>query len=147
MIRRPPRSTRTDTLFPYTTLFRSKRSLDAFAGLYCVNVGYGRREIIDAIAKQAEQLCYYHSYVGHGAEPSIRLAHMIMERAPKGMSRVYFGLGGSDANETIIKLVWYYKNVLDQPPRKKNISSWRGYHGSGSMTGRDGKGGSVGKGG
>src|SRR3546814_1278260 len=73
MIRRPPRSTRTDTLFPYTTLFRSKRSLDAFAGLYCVNVGYGRREIIDAIAKQAEQLCYYHSYVGHGAEPSIRL--------------------------------------------------------------------------
>src|SRR3546814_18665821 len=125
MIRRPPRSTRTDTLFPYTTLFRSKRSLDAFAGLYCVNVGYGRREIIDAIAKQAEQLCYYHSYVGHGSEPSIRLAHMIMERAPKGMSRVYFGLGGSDANETIIKLVWYYNNVLDRPPRKKRSAERR----------------------
>lgn len=119
----------------YITDREGKRSLDAFAGLYCVNVGYGRREIIDAIAKQAEQLCYYHSYVGHGAEPSIRLAHMIMERAPKGMSRVYFGLGGSDANETIIKLVWYYNNVLDQPQRKKIISRWRGYHGSGLMTG------------
>jgi L-2,4-diaminobutyrate transaminase len=119
----------------YITDRAGKRSLDAFAGLYCVNVGYGRREIVDAIAKQAEQLCYYHSYVGHGSEPSIRLAHMIMERAPKGMSRVYFGLGGSDANETIIKLVWYYNNVLDQPQRKKIISRWRGYHGSGLMTG------------
>ena len=119
----------------YITDRAGKRSLDAFAGLYCVNVGYGRREIADAIAKQAEQLCYYHSYVGHGSEPSIRLAHMIMERAPKGMSRVYFGLGGSDANETIIKLVWYYNNVLDRPQRKKIISRWRGYHGSGLMTG------------
>ena len=112
-----------------------KRSLDAFAGLYCVNVGYGRREIIDAIAKQAEQLCYYHSYVGHGSETSIRLAHMVMERAPKGMSKVYFGLGGSDANETIVKLVWYYNNVLGRPQKKKIISRWRGYHGSGLMTG------------
>src|SRR3546814_5590467 len=54
----------------YITDRAGKRSLDAFAGLYCVNVGYGRREIVDAIAKQAEQLCYYHSYVGHGAERS-----------------------------------------------------------------------------
>ena len=119
----------------YITDRAGKRSLDAFAGLYCVNVGYGRREIIDAMTRQAQQLSYYHSYVGHGAEASIRLAHMVMERAPKGMSKVYFGLSGSDANETIIKLVWYYNNVLDRPRKKKIISRWRGYHGSGLMTG------------
>ena len=51
------------------------------------------------------------------------------------MSKVYFGLGGSDANETIVKLVWYYNNVLGRPQKKKIISRWRGYHGSGLMTG------------
>lgn len=112
-----------------------KRSLDAFAGLYCVNVGYGRRAITDAIAEQAAKLPYYHAYVGHGSEPSIRLAKMVVERAPKGMSRVFFGLSGSDANETNLKLVWYYNNVLKRPEKKKIISRWRGYHGSGVMTG------------
>lgn len=109
--------------------------LDAFAGLYCVNVGYGRPEIADAIAKQARELAYYHAYVGHGTEAAITLAHMVLERAPKNMSKVYFGLSGSDANETNIKLVWYYNNVLGRPGKKTIISRWRGYHGSGLMTG------------
>jgi L-2,4-diaminobutyrate transaminase len=109
--------------------------LDAFAGLYCVNVGYGRSEIAEAIAKQARELAYYHAYVGHGTEASITLAHMILERAPKNMSKVYFGLGGSDANETNVKLIWYYNNILGRPNKKKIISRWRGYHGSGLMTG------------
>ncbi len=112
-----------------------KRSLDAFAGLYCVNVGYGRTEIAEAIAKQAHELAYYHSYVGHGTEASITLAHMVIERAPQNMSRVYFGQSGSDANETNIKLIWYYNNILGRPEKKKIISRWRGYHGSGIMTG------------
>lgn len=111
------------------------RLLDAFAGLYCVNVGYGRTEISDAIAKQAQELAYYHSYVGHGTEASITLAKMILDRAPKNMSKVYFGLSGSDANETNIKLVWYYNNIKGRPAKKKIISRWRGYHGSGLMTG------------
>lgn len=109
--------------------------LDAFAGLYCVNVGYGRQEIAEAIAEQAKELAYYHSYVGHGTEASITLAKMVLDRAPSNMSKVYFGLGGSDANETNIKLVWYYNNVLGRPEKKKIISRWRGYHGSGLMTG------------
>ncbi|MFK7854020.1 MAG: aspartate aminotransferase family protein, partial [Granulosicoccus sp.] len=109
--------------------------LDAFAGLYCVNVGYGRQQISEAIAAQAKELSYYHSYVGHGTEASITLAKMIMDRAPKTMSRVYFGLSGSDANETNIKLIWYYNNILGRPEKKKIISRWRGYHGSGLMTG------------
>jgi L-2,4-diaminobutyrate transaminase len=112
-----------------------RKSLDAFAGLYCVNVGYGRQKIADAIAAQAKNLAYYHAYVGHGTEASIRLSKMIIDRAPKGMSRVYYGLSGSDANETNIKLIWYYNNVLGRPEKKKIISRWRGYHGSGVMTG------------
>ncbi len=109
--------------------------LDAFAGLYCVNVGYGRPEIAEAIAAQAKELAYYHSYVGHGTEASITLSKMILDRAPKNMSKVYFGQSGSDANETNVKLVWYYNNVLGRPEKKKIISRWRGYHGSGLVTG------------
>ncbi len=119
----------------YITDTTGARSLDAFAGLYCVNVGYGRTEIAEAIAEQARKLAYYHAYVGHGTEASITLARMIMERAPAHMSRVYFGLSGSDANETNIKLIWYYNNILGRPEKKKIISRWRGYHGSGVMTG------------
>jgi len=111
------------------------RLLDAFAGLYCVNVGYGRPEIAEAIADQAQELAYYHAYVGHGTEASITLAKMVLDRAPEHMSKVYFGLSGSDANETNIKLVWYYNNILGRPEKKKIISRWRGYHGSGLMTG------------
>ncbi|MEQ8367120.1 MAG: aminotransferase class III-fold pyridoxal phosphate-dependent enzyme, partial [Roseicyclus sp.] len=111
------------------------RYLDAFAGLYCVNIGYGRQEVADAIADQARELAYYHAYMGTGTEASITLSKMIMDRAPDHMSRVYFGLGGSDANETNIKLVWYYNNIRGLPGKKKIISRWRGYHGSGLMSG------------
>lgn len=111
------------------------RVLDGFAGLYCVNVGYGRQEIAEAIATQARELAYYHAYAGAGSEVSITLAKMVMDRAPEGMARVYFGLGGSDANETNIKLVWYYNNIRKLPQKKKIISRWRGYHGSGLMSG------------
>lgn len=111
------------------------RLLDAFAGLYCVNVGYGRPEVAEAIAAQARELAYYHAYVGHGTEAAITLAKMILDRAPDHMSKVYFGLSGSDANETNIKLLWYYNNILGRPQKKKIISRWRGYHGAGLMTG------------
>ncbi len=111
------------------------RFLDGFAGLYCVNVGYGRQEIAEAIAAQARELSYYHAYAGHGTEASVTLAKMVMDRAPAHMSKVFFGLGGSDANETNLKLVWYYNNILGRPEKKKIISRQRGYHGSGLMTG------------
>ena len=90
------------------------RLLDAFAGLYCVNVGYGRSEIAEAISKQAHELAYYHAYVGHGTEASITLSKMVLERAPENMSKVYFGLGGSDANTTNVKLVWDNNNMLER---------------------------------
>ena len=109
--------------------------LDGFAGLYCVNIGYGRSEVSEAIAKQAKKLSYYHSYVGHGTEASITLSKMVVDRSPSNMSKVYFGLGGSDANETNIKLVWFYNNILNRPKKKKIISRWRAYHGSGLISG------------
>lgn len=119
----------------YITDRDGNRLLDAFAGLYCVNVGYGRTEIADAIAEQARELAYYHAYMGHGTEASVTLSKMVMDRAPDHMSKVYFGQGGSDANETNVKLVWYYNNIRGLPRKKKIISRWRAYHGSGLMSG------------
>lgn len=113
--------------------------IDAFAGLYCVNVGYGRTEIADAVYEQTKKLAYYHTYVGHSNEPVIRLSERIIRNAPEGMSKIYYGMSGSDANETQVKLVWYYNNVLGRSHKKKIIARHRGYHGcsvvSGSLTG------------
>ena len=119
----------------YVTDTNGTTSLDAFAGLYCVNVGYGRTEIADAIHEQAKKLAYYHTYVGHSSEVTIDLTKRILEKAPDGMSKVYYGMSGSDANETQIKLVWYYYNVLGKPEKRKIISRHRAYHGSGIITG------------
>jgi L-2,4-diaminobutyrate transaminase len=109
--------------------------IDAFAGLYCVNIGYGRTEVADAMHKQATALAYYHTYVGHSSEAIIELSDRVIRWSPPGMKKVYYGMSGSDANETQIKLVWYYHNVLGKPEKKKIISRDRGYHGSGLMTG------------
>ncbi|HVE10958.1 MAG TPA: aspartate aminotransferase family protein [Paraburkholderia sp.] len=114
---------------------QGKSYIDAFAGLYCVNIGYGRTEVAEAIYKQAKQLAYYHTYVGHSSDAIIELSSRIISWAPAGMKKVYYGLSGSDANETQIKLVWYYNNVKGRPNKKKIISRQRGYHGSGIVTG------------
>jgi L-2,4-diaminobutyrate transaminase len=112
-----------------------KSYIDAFAGLYCVNIGYGRTEVAEAIYEQAKKLAYYHTYVGHSTDTIIELSSRIIDWAPAGMKKVYYGMSGSDANETQIKIVWYYNNVLGRPHKKKIISRERGYHGSGIVTG------------
>lgn len=113
--------------------------IDGFAGLYCVNVGYGRSEVAEAIAEQAHRLAYYHVYASHSNLPLIRLSERLVGMAPGGMSKVFYGLSGSDANETNVKIVWYYHNLLGNPKRRKIISRERGYHGctvmAGSLTG------------
>jgi L-2,4-diaminobutyrate transaminase len=111
------------------------RFLDAFGALYCVNAGYGRTEIAAAISEQAHKLAFFHAFAGHGNEPAIRLAKMIMDRAPDHMARVYFGLSGSDANETNVKLAWHYNILRGKPEKRKIISRWRAYHGSGIVSG------------
>ncbi|MFO8127532.1 aminotransferase class III-fold pyridoxal phosphate-dependent enzyme [Yoonia sp.] len=109
--------------------------LDAFAALYCVNAGYGRTEIADAISEQVNKLAFFHAFAGHGNEPAIKLAKMVMDRAPDHMARVYFGLSGSDANETNVKLAWHYNILRGKPEKRKIISRWRAYHGSGLVSG------------
>lgn len=119
----------------YITDRDGNKLLDAFAALYCVNAGYGRTEIADAMSKQAHKLAYFHSFAGHGNEPAITLAKMVMDRAPDHMARVYFGLSGSDANETNVKLAWHYNILRGKPEKRKIISRWRAYHGSGLVSG------------
>lgn len=113
--------------------------IDAFSGLYCVNIGYGRKEVADAVYEQMNKLAFVHSYAMQSHEPGIMLSKKILEWAPENMRRVFYGLSGSDANETQMKIVWYYNNVLGRPNKKKIIARRRGYHGgsimSGSLTG------------
>jgi L-2,4-diaminobutyrate transaminase len=113
--------------------------IDGFAGLYCVNIGYGRTEVAEAIARQAHRLAYYHSYAAHTTDELAILSDRLVRMAPGRMSKVFYGLSGSDANETQAKLVWYYHNLTGRPRKKKIIARERGYHGctvvAGSMTG------------
>jgi L-2,4-diaminobutyrate transaminase len=119
-----------------------QRYLDAIAGLWCVNVGYGREEIAEALAQQARTLSYCHTFSGLSSDKAIQLAQRLIEMAPVPMSKVFFGNSGSDANDSAVKLVWYYQNVRGKPEKKKIISRERAYHGvtivSGSMTGLHG---------
>ena len=116
-----------------------KSLIDGFAGLYCVNIGYGRTEVAEAISRQAHRLAYYHTYAAHTTDELAILSDRLVRMAPGRMSKVFYGMSGSDANETQAKLVWYYNNLRGQPKKKKIISRQRGYHGcsvvSGSMTG------------
>ena len=112
------------------------------AGLWCVNVGYGRREIADAIHDQALTLSYCHAFSSMSADVPILLAEKLVGMAPVPMSKIFFGNSGSDANDTQVKLVWYYNNARGLPNKKKIISRRRGYHGvtlaSAGMTGLPG---------
>jgi L-2,4-diaminobutyrate transaminase len=103
--------------------------IDAFAGLYCVNIGYGRMEVVDAIHEQARKLAFFHINTGHSNEPATQLADRLVRMAPANISKVFFGLSGSDANDTNVKLIWYYNNAIGRPAKKKIIGRDRGYHG------------------
>ncbi|TCT09893.1 L-2,4-diaminobutyrate transaminase [Tepidamorphus gemmatus] len=103
--------------------------IDALAGLWCVNIGYGRTEIAEAVDRQLRELPYYHSFASMGTEPAAHVADRLKRMLPGEMGRVFFGLSGSDANDTQVKLVWYYNNLLGRPRKKKIIARKRAYHG------------------
>lgn len=116
-----------------------REMIDAAAGLWCVNVGYGRREIIEAVYRQMNELAFFHSFGGMTHEPIAQLADRVVGLAPAGMQRAFFGNSGSDANDTAMKLVALYNNLRGKPHKKKIVSRLRGYHGvtigAGSLTG------------
>jgi L-2,4-diaminobutyrate transaminase len=108
--------------------------LDAMAGLWCVNIGYGNEEMAEALRAQSQRLSYYHSFSSMANDVSTLLAESLVSGAPVPMAKVFFGTSGSDANDTQIKLAWYYNNVLGRPEKKKIISRRRGYHGVSVLT-------------
>lgn len=108
--------------------------IDGMAGLWCVNVGYGRKEIADTLHEHAGRLGYYHAFSSMGTDQPGLLAERLIEMAPAGMSKVFFGCTGSDANDTQVKLAWFYNNVLGRPEKKKVIARERGYHGVSVMS-------------
>ena len=111
------------------TDIHGREYIDALAGLWCVDVGYGRQEIAEAIADQARQMAFYHTFFAMANEPSIRLADRLKKMTPWPISKVFFGLSGSDANDTQIKLVWLYNNLRGKPKKTKIISRNMAYHG------------------
>ena len=113
---------------------RGRTYLDAMGGLWCVNAGYGRREIADALRAEALRLGYYHAFSSMATDLPGEVAERVLDLYPVPMSKVFFGNSGSDANDTQVKLAWYYNNVLGRPEKKKIISRQRGYHGVTVMT-------------
>ncbi|OYU47758.1 MAG: aspartate aminotransferase family protein [Rhizobiales bacterium PAR1] len=110
-----------------------KELLDAFAGLWCVNIGYGHESVVEAAAAQMRKLPYATGYFGFGSEPAIRLAARIAELTPEGLDRVYFSQGGSDAVDSAIRLITHYYNATNRPTKKQFIALQKGYHGSSSL--------------
>ena len=113
--------------------------LDAVGGLWCVNIGYGRSELGEVMAKGATQMGYYHSFAGMSNKPQIELAKKLVGLAPSKLTKVFFGTSGSDANDTIIKIIWHYNYLKGRPNKKKLIARHNAYHGtsisSASLTG------------
>ena len=104
--------------------------LDAFAGLWCVNVGYGQESIVEAAAEQMRRLPYATGYFHFGSEPAVRLAEKLVDVSPEGLDHVYFTLGGSDAVDSAIRYIVHYYNAIGRPSKKQFIALERGYHGS-----------------
>ena len=107
--------------------------IDGFAGLWCVNAGYGHDSIVEAAAEQMRRLPYATGYFDLGAEAPIRLAAALAERAPGDLDHVYFTLGGSDAVDSTIRFIRYYWHARGRPERDQFISVEQGYHGSTTM--------------
>ncbi|WP_095200367.1 aspartate aminotransferase family protein [Mesorhizobium carmichaelinearum] len=107
-----------------------RQLVDGFAGLWCVNAGYGHDSIVEAAARQMRELPYATAYFDLGSEPAIRLASELAERAPGDLNHVFFTLGGSDAVDSTIRFVRYYWNAKGEPQRDQFISIEQGYHGS-----------------
>jgi 4-aminobutyrate---pyruvate transaminase len=118
---------------------QGKEYIEGLAGLWCVSLGFSEPRLVEAARRQLEALPYYHVFASKSHEPAIDLAERILDLLPESLSKVFFNNSGSEANDTAVKLVWYYNNALGRPQKKKIISRVRAYHGitlvSASLTG------------
>ncbi len=104
--------------------------LDGMAGLWCVNVGYGREELIEAAQRQMRELPYYNSFFQCTHPPAIELSRVLTELSPPQFNHVFFTGSGSESNDTVLRLVRYYWQLRGQPGRQVIISRVNAYHGS-----------------
>ena len=108
---------------------QGKAYIDGLAGLWCASLGFSERRLVDAARRQLESLPYYHVFAHKAHEPSIDLAERILSILPVPMSKVFFNSSGSEANDSAIKMVWYYNNARGRHRKKKIISRLKAYHG------------------
>jgi len=116
-----------------------KRYIEGMSGLWSVGLGFNEKRLVDVAHEQMQKLPYYHNFSHRSHGPAIDLAEKLIDIAPVPMSKVFYTNSGSEANDTIVKMVWYRSNALGKPEKKKIISRMRGYHGvtvaAASMTG------------
>src|SRR5689334_19387403 len=105
------------------------RYLEGLGGLFCASLGFSETRLADAADRQMRKLPFYHAFGHKSSEPSINLAEKLISMAPVPMSKVFFANSGSEANDTAVKLIWYYHNAIGKPAKKKIISRLKGYHG------------------
>lgn len=106
-----------------------KRYIEGLAGLWCASLGFSEKRLVEAATKQMQTLPFYHNFAHKAVEPAIELANFLVKHAPVPMSKVFFTNSGSEANDTQVKLVWYYNNILGRPEKKKIIARKGAYHG------------------
>ena len=114
-------------IYVYDT--HGKPYIEGMAGLWCTSLGYGNKELIEAGHKQLSTLAFGHLFGGKSHDPAIELAEKLKEISPAPASKIFFTASGSEANDTQIKLAWYYNNARGKPQKKKIISRKRAYHG------------------
>jgi len=105
------------------------RYIEGLGGLFCASLGFSEQRLVDAAVRQLRTLPFYHVFGGKSNEPGIELAERLIRLAPVPMSKVFFANSGSEANDSAVKLVWYYHNAIGKPEKKKIISRLRAYHG------------------
>lgn len=106
------------------------KTLDGMSGLWCVNIGYGQQSLIDAATQQMQELPYYNSFFQCAHPPSIELSAILGEVSQSHMNRVFFSGSGSEANDTVVRMVRTYWDLMGQPDRHTIISRKNAYHGS-----------------
>jgi 4-aminobutyrate--pyruvate transaminase len=115
------------------------RYIEALSGLFCASLGFSEERLVEAATRQMRKLPFYHTFGHKTNEPSVELAERLIALAPVPMSKVFFANSGSEANDSAMKLVWYYHNAIGKPQKKKIVSRIKAYHGvtvaSASLTG------------